>query len=77
MAPRSSSSCTKKRTAPAPRVPSRRGKNVTTISYTLLATGGAALAGGLTWWIVDAQKPQKGGYALTVDASGVALVGRF
>jgi tetratricopeptide (TPR) repeat protein len=49
----------------------------TTASYALLATGGATLVGGISWWIFDRRQTSAGSYGVVVDPGGVFVVGAF
>jgi hypothetical protein len=46
-------------------------------SYVLLATGGATLVGGVTWWFFDRRQSTASAYGVVVDPRGVSLVGAF
>jgi len=46
-------------------------------SYALLATGGATLVGGVSWWILDRRQSTSSSYGVVVDPRGVSLVGAF
>jgi len=46
-------------------------------SYALLATGGATLVGGISWWILDRRQSTASSYGVLVDPGGISLVGAF
>jgi tetratricopeptide (TPR) repeat protein len=50
---------------------------VTTTSYVLLATGGVAFAGGVSWWLASSRKPTAPSYAVMLGPTGVELLGTF
>lgn len=46
-------------------------------SYALLATGGATLLGGVSWWILDRRHASASSYGIAIDPGGVFVVGAF
>jgi len=52
-------------------------QTATYASYALLATGGATLVGGVSWWILDRRQSSASSYGVVVDPGGVFLVGAF
>jgi tetratricopeptide (TPR) repeat protein len=66
-----------KSTCPCPEGTFSTWEAVTTTSYVVLATGGAAFAGGLSWWIASARRSSAPSYAVTLGPRGVELSGTF
>jgi tetratricopeptide (TPR) repeat protein len=66
-----------KSTCPCPEGTFSTWEAVTTTSYIVLATGGAAFAGGLSWWIASARRSSAPSYAVTLGPRGVELSGTF
>jgi tetratricopeptide (TPR) repeat protein len=52
-------------------------QTATYASYALLAAGGATLAGGVAWWILDRQSSPARSYGVAIHPGGVYLVGAF
>lgn len=52
-------------------------QTATYASYALLATGGATLVGGVSWWVIDRRQSPAISYGVVVDPGGVFLVGDF
>jgi tetratricopeptide (TPR) repeat protein len=52
-------------------------QTATYTSYALLAAGGATLAGGVAWWILDRRQSAQRSYGVVVQPAGVFLVGAF
>jgi hypothetical protein len=66
----------------APTCPCREGQfagweRASHISYGLLALGGAAIAVGAGWWLLDTKQQRATGYAVSVSAGAVSVSGRF
>ncbi|MFZ5890492.1 MAG: hypothetical protein ACOY0T_05430 [Myxococcota bacterium] len=64
-------------TCPCPEGQFSSWERATHISYGLLALGGAAIAAGTAWWLIDTRQQRSSGYALGVAPSGVSISGRF
>jgi tetratricopeptide (TPR) repeat protein len=66
-----------KSTCPCPEGTFSTWEAVTTTSYVVLAVGGAAFAGGVSWWIASARPSSAPSYAVTLGPRGVELSGTF
>lgn len=66
-----------KGTCPCPDGAFSGWQTATYASYALLATGGATLVGGVSWWILDRRQSAASSYGVVVDPGGVFVVGAF
>jgi tetratricopeptide (TPR) repeat protein len=64
-------------TCPCPEGEFSGWQTATSASYVLLAVGGGAIVGGVSWWILDRRQAAASSYGLVVKPGGVSLVGTF